>query len=143
MVIFLDFDGVLHPIKPDQDPFCYLSDFLKMLDEFSDIIVVISSSWRHHMPLDILKSMFERHADKVIAVTLDVFAPADKLWRQNEIEYWIQENNYEGEWLAIDDAISEFTQGHPNLFLCESRIGLDDDAMALLKQRLRKLMTLT
>lgn len=142
MIIFLDFDGVLHPVHArDSGQFCYMEDFLDLVDDFPKIEIVISSSWRHQMSLDTLQSMFGRHARKVIDATPDVKAPVkNDFWRLYEIETWIAENDYKGSWIAIDDAANEFPFEHPDLFLCESSIGLDDDAIEALRLRLMGMM---
>lgn len=141
MIIFLDFDGVLHPIHArDQGHFCWMENLLDVLDDFPDIQVVISSSWRHVMDFGVIKSMLGLHGYKVIGVTRDILKPEDGYWRFHEIQGWLMDHEYQGKWLAIDDAEHEFPPEHPNLFLCDSSIGLDDDMSEALRQRLRGLM---
>lgn len=138
MIIFLDFDGVLHPVNArGEGYFCYMENFLNLMDELPDVEIVISSSWRHAMAYGVLKSMLGRHESKIIGVTRDILKPEDGFWRLHEILGWIQDHEYKGVWLAIDDAGQEFPQDHPNLFLCDSSIGLDNDAIEALRHRLR------
>lgn len=137
LLIFLDFDGVLHPIHAaDTGQFCHMERFLELLDDFARMRVVISSSWRHQMNPGTLQSLFGRHSGKVIGATGDIPKPKDGFWRLHEILHWIQDNKYHGPWLAIDDAAHEFPEDHPNLFLCESGTGLDDEAIEALRRRI-------
>ena len=53
MILFIDFDGVLHPFFPLPDLpddenafFSYLPRLMRELDDFPGVDVVISSSWR-------------------------------------------------------------------------------------------------
>lgn len=141
VIVFLDFDGVLHPINARGDGhFCYMEDFLDLMDEFPSIEIVISSSWRSAMDFGVLKSMLDRHGDKVIGTTRDIMKPKDGYWRMHEILGWIEDHEYQGKWIAIDDSGREFPHDYPNLFLTESNIGLDEDAMFELRHRLKKLI---
>lgn len=52
MILFLDFDGVLHPLftlpelSPEESrPFCYLPRFAAVLHDYPHVEVVISSTW--------------------------------------------------------------------------------------------------
>ena len=48
MILFLDFDGVLHPEPCDEDgePFCNLPALEAILRDFPAVEIVISSMWR-------------------------------------------------------------------------------------------------
>lgn len=57
MILFLDFDGVLHPFFPRADRsdeenqlFAYLPRLEGVLRDFPEWQIVISSSWREHHP---------------------------------------------------------------------------------------------
>jgi hypothetical protein len=45
-ILFLDFDGVLHPIQRSEPDFCRLELLWKILRACPDVEVVFSTSWR-------------------------------------------------------------------------------------------------
>lgn len=139
MVIFLDFDGVLHPVPyAEAEVFCFLDEFLSMLDYFPGVRIVISSSWRFQLNIDELQSMFGRHGDRLVGVTPD--AHLSNFPRLGEILEWIRTNGYQGKWLAIDDAFDEFPDLHPNLFLCDRKVGLDNQSIIQLRSRIAEIL---
>ncbi|WP_411912040.1 HAD domain-containing protein [Pseudomonas spirodelae] len=53
VVVFLDFDGALHPVLTRADlpavesqPFCYLPRFAQVMRDFPDAEIFISRTWR-------------------------------------------------------------------------------------------------
>lgn len=140
MIIFLDFDGVLHPRHVPDGSFSQLNAFLELLDEFPLVQLVISSSWRVHMDKGTLASLFGRHEVKVIGATPVIKGQVQNdFYRLSEIQAWIEGTNYKGPWLAIDDADEEFPFEYPHLFLCDGHRGLDEQALQDLRQRLREM----
>ncbi len=144
LILFLDFDGVLHPQPCFQDNvFCRLPLLEEVLREFPTLPIVISSSWREQESLEFLKSYFSADiAQRMIGVTPLYRHPAfDHLKnpsvdfeRQWEIENWCDENQYHASnWIAIDDYAPWFEPECPNLLLTSAATGfiLED------QQRLR------
>ena len=98
MIIFLDFDGVLHPVT------CLQSDMqlrempriAAVLRDFPDAYVVISSTWRVKRSLQDLQALFPPDvAMRVIGVTPTWQALAHTVYsyhRQAEIEAWLKAN---------------------------------------------------
>ena len=73
MILFLDFDGVLHPeysdrAVPDEIAFCHLPRFEAVLRDFPNVEIVISSTWRYHLPLDALRERFSADKDCALHV---------------------------------------------------------------------------
>src|ERR1035437_6497807 len=110
MILFLDFDGVLHPQYEDRTipievAFCNLPLFESVMRDFSDVAIVISSTWRLQFSLDKLRAWFSPDiAQRIIDVTpnLDVVGSAPVL-REQEILRWMSSNRTSDErWLAID-----------------------------------------
>lgn len=136
-VVFLDFDGVLHPLgaKPHEE-FCFLNNFVsafRFADPNHTIPIVISSLWRHEKSLEALRSYFPLDiAEQIVGVTPfqtreEVLQIKDwsayggdeskKKHRQREISLWMSLYSPDGEWLAIDDQPSYFHENESRLFI--------------------------
>ncbi|MFD2270984.1 HAD domain-containing protein [Undibacterium arcticum] len=63
MILFLDFDGVLHPDPCDEgERFSRLPAFEALMRDFPAVEIVVSSSWRVARTLDDLRAFFrDRH----------------------------------------------------------------------------------
>ena len=157
MIIFLDFDGVLHStLAYDHEGFFYVPDLEKVLRDFPLVQIVISSSWRYHESLEQLKEHFSPDiAERIIGVTPSLQPTWQEHARFKEIMAWITDNDYKGDWLAIDDQYSEFPQvgagfdikeepftvdsaWHPNLVWSRKVRGLRPNNLAYLRERLSK-----
>lgn len=128
-IIFLDFDGVLHPVESiGKEYFSRMHLIENFLRANRDIQIVVSSSWREACSLEKMQSFFEDDVfERVIDITpINVICPQNKFWRQVEIEAWIQKNEYTGHWVAVDDAKSEFEDGFRNLIWCQPRKGITE-----------------
>jgi hypothetical protein len=127
MIIFLDFDGVLHPTPSgEQGIFCHLERFENILRQFPLVCIVISSSWRLTYPEDVIVGIFSDDVqDRIIGMT-----PSDnnktEYPRHFEILTWISDAKYTGAWIALDDAEDEFPEATYHLLLCETAVGFDD-----------------
>lgn len=145
MILFLDFDGVLHP-EPCFDRtklFCFLPNLESVLEEFPSVNIVITSTWRDNRSLDDLRVLFSeviRH--RVIGMTPNWRDCAELFeiigfQRQTEIEAWLRNSLEPWEsWIAIDDKPYLFRPFLPNLIKTESSIGFD----AAAEIRLRMLL---
>ena len=59
MLVFLDFDGVLHPYPcSDSEYFCWMDNLESVLHTFPNTEVIISSSWREHYEFSALQQLF-------------------------------------------------------------------------------------
>jgi hypothetical protein len=142
VVLFLDFDGVLHPAQGGE-LFTSLALLEAVLRDAPEVRVVISSSWREIHPLDELREYFsEDLRDRVIGITplqAPVEAVPEKLAmhrRHAECMAWLANNAHE-RWLALDDQAFLWSAGCKNLQLVDGRTGLTEaDAAALLKKLL-------
>ena len=140
VILFLDFDGVLHPeTAPTDRLFCHVERLAQALSEFPEVRIVVSSSWREtHTMSDILEFL-GLLATRVIGAT--PVRPArsylpEPLWsyvREGECVAWLRENNrLTTPWLALDDQPWRFSPMCPNLMLTDPKIGLTPvDAKAL------------
>lgn len=139
MILFLDFDGVLHPTPhASSGLFCHVYRLDSLLQELPDVRVVISSSWRLTRALDNAIAAFpETLRTRIIGTTPAVPHIFNPPLRYDEIRAWINQNHYGGSWVALDDAQHEFPPGIPQLVFCEAEVGLDDAAV----ERLRKALS--
>ena len=75
MILFLDFDGVLHPegeghLPNDGTDFCFLPRLEELLREFPHVRIVISSSWRERLAYPtLLKPFSEDIRARIIGTT--------------------------------------------------------------------------
>lgn len=150
MILFLDFDGVLHP-DPCTDAgmlLCHLPRLESVLRDFPSVQVVISSTWRATRTLGELRAYFSPDiADRVIGVTPNWRDLPDLLdtightyVREVEIEGWLRASGRPWEqWVAIDDKAYWFRPFLPNLVRCDSRFGFADDVLYELTEKLIKI----
>ena len=143
LVLFLDIDGVLHPEGVGADlEFYHLDNFQTVLRQFPAVRVVVSSTWRLSMSLEVLRHHFAVDIqNRIVGVTPDLRSihPPPGL-RQRECKSWIERNCPGSSWLAIDDRKSYFDDDCPFLFLIphvyDGGVGLDAEQAELLRQRL-------
>ena len=75
MLIFLDFDGVLHPDGCNPSSYFSRAPLLEaVLRQSADFEVVISSSWRHRRPFDELVLLFSADVRKYIVGITPILA---------------------------------------------------------------------
>ena len=138
MILFLDFDGVLHPQYEDQPvpadvAFCHLPQFEAVIREFPAVEIVISSTWREQFSLANLRSRFSPDiASRIIGTTLlakDQVTPRLVERREWEIVAWITVQGRSNEpWIALDDAAWQFKHHRDHLVACTGYLGLDSNA---------------
>ena len=148
-ILFLDFDGVLHPDRysltshdPDRvfrnnEIFSQAPVLAGLMTEFP-CQIVISSSWRFSYNLDEMKEKLPKAISKnVIGVTGDAYIGPYP--RFNEIkEYLLSRNKSLYGWRALDDSKIEFPSGCTDLILCDPNTGLASKQIQELKKWLQK-----
>lgn len=147
-LLFLDFDGVLHPQYegqqvPDEVAFCHLPRLEALLRDFSEVEVVISSTWREQVNLESLKHRFSHDiAARIIGTTPVVNAGNSVVFYRREIEIlqWLADSGLtDSRWCALDDAHWQFLHHKANLVSCKSYLGFDADAENSLRAVFAKL----
>lgn len=142
MILFLDFDGVLHPegeghLPSDGMEFCFLPRLEQLLRQFSDVDVVISSAWRVRLPYEALVAPFaEDIRSRIIGVTptRSTGRTYSYAHRESEILAWLEQNGASGQqWVALDDAEWQFDNHKDRLVVCGSFSGFDEIAEADLR----------
>jgi hypothetical protein len=130
-LLFLDFDGVLHPISAEDDAhFCRASLLASALAGFEGIVqVVISSDMRGFYTLDELKAMLPAELAKhVIGVT-----PLCSGKRLVEIRAFAADHAPDADWRALDDDFLSFPKGFRQLIRCDGFVGFDDACATALR----------
>lgn len=148
MIIFLDFDGVLHPqydgawVRPEQ-AFCHLPRLEAVLRAFPGVDLVVSSEWRRQFPLAALRARFSPDIAARIVGATPVAASAEHAGRyvparrEAEILQWLDSADRATEpWLALDDAVWQFDRYRDRVIACPAHTGFDGLAEAALRQRL-------
>ena len=137
MILFLDFDGVLHPfpLKPPDRPFSAIGHLWAILERLPEATVVITSTWRERHAFPALVAMLraqggEHFAERFVGTTPMLedgreYVPGV---RQREVEAWLEANASEGrKYLILDDIDSYFDADCAQLFLVNGATGLTQD----------------
>lgn len=128
MLLFLDFDGVLHPFPVPADPvqlFPSLPRLEGVLREYREVKVVISSSWREERSLADLAALFSPDiASRIIGVlpTIEISSLTDaKAVRYREIQQFLGDRPED--WIALDDDPDLFPNPCSHLIQCNEGFG--------------------
>ena len=131
-VVYLDFDGVLHPSSPVMDGLFSRSHLLEPLFENSHADIVISSSWRFTHSIAELQAKLPSHlAQRVIGMTGN--AVIGKHARYQEILYHAKQLAPGTTWRALDDSYWEFPTSCKELIRCNPNTGIGPKEVELLK----------
>lgn len=142
-ILFLDFDGVLHPegVGAELD-FCHMPNFEALMLDFPHVHIVVSSTWRLTMDMAALVSCFpESLRSRVAGVTPDLPSLFDQRGhRQRECEQWLLLNAASARWLAIDDRSAYFDEDCPHVVILphvrEGGTGLEGAALGMVRARM-------
>jgi hypothetical protein len=138
-ILFVDFDGVLHPISVACTKFCQLGLLAEFLREpcHEDIQLVISSSWREAHSLAGLRDFFPPDLRDRIIDSTPVLEEFDSDYRRGEeIEAWLGERSV-GFWCALDDDLEGFSpRKRANLMPVDPATGLTDAILARLRDKI-------
>jgi len=122
-VLFLDFDGVLHPsLAAPSQYFMHLPALVAVLDEAS-CEIVISSSWRFEHSLEGLRRRFPARLRKRVTQTTGE-GLACRHARYREILECLAFRADVPDWRALDDSRFEFPETCEHLILCPAAKGL-------------------
>ena len=123
-LIFLDFDGVLHPTQfTSESPFSRAA----LLEESFNLIspkIVISSSWRFTHNLEKLQKTIPTFISSLIIGATGA-AVIGKHPRFTEIQNYLQSYG-PVDWRALDDSYWEFPNPCPRLIRCNPNTGIAD-----------------
>lgn len=132
----MDFDGVLHspgaiagaqpPLTPVEiqrgwpDTFMHLPLLANLLKDYSDVAVVVSSSWRMFLDDIELGELLKPISHWYAGSTGNVHLGRDKA-----IKEWLRHNTIK-EFIILDDVESFFPGNWPMLILCKPNDGISD-----------------
>ena len=119
MILFLDYDGVLHPNNVYMTPtgivlrsdghnlFEHAELLADLLDPYPDVRIVLSTSWVWSVGFDEAKTRLpERLQTKIHGATFNPENEDRTLWRMYsrwfQVNQYVQQNNIQS-WVAVDD----------------------------------------
>jgi hypothetical protein len=144
VVLFLDFDGVLHPRGGALagERFSKKSMLEELLREpaLLHILLVISSTWREAYPLKSLVSIFSEDIQPRIIGATPILNDIDAAYqRYREIKAWLIRHPEVNRWVALDDAAGDFPQdGRLSSVFTDPDIGLKNSDIDSLRRLLER-----
>ena len=145
MILFLDFDGVLHPInKTGGAGFCRLPLLAAWLREWPGVDVVISSSWRTAFrQIELVEVLGPVVGQRVVGRTPELPRSRLRGWiaaeREQEIGMWLQDSwQPQRPWAALDDMAELFFKESPGLVLCDPAVGITPEVLDQLSGHARR-----
>lgn len=143
-ILFLDFDGVLHPaggVAPaSRFSRLPLLEALLVEPEFAHVEIVVSSTWREAIPLARLRGLFpETLRGRVVDCTPQLDDPDVEHPRYREIRAWLNRNPGVAAWAALDDSIAQFPDDRrERAVFTDPATGLDAGAIVALRALLAR-----
>ncbi len=147
MILFLDFDGVLHP-EHGGELFSCLPQLWAILRAIPAAEVVFSTSWREiYRPDEMLDFVThgggENLVHRFVGCTPSIVREqgtnvVDRVYkREDECRLWMAGNDHHCRpWLALDDYEPIFSPDCPTLYLVDQVTGLTDDDVVAIVERL-------
>lgn len=120
-VLFLDFDGVMHPAE--NGSFCNLPNLQRALASCPEVDVVLSTNWRINSDPEKLLSNFPCEIRSRVVDVTPVLGEGP-YERQSECEAYIADKQVRFA-IVLDDDASLFSPGWPLLMLVDRYVGLD------------------
>ena len=128
-ILFLDFDGVLHPSPTaNETVFSRLQHLWAILRARPDVDVVLSTSWREHFDPDVMLDFVTSNGAENLRARFigsnPVLRCAQSFQREAECLAWLHGNGMHGRpWLAVDDDSAGF-EDSTHLYLVDQKAGL-------------------
>jgi hypothetical protein len=138
-LLFLDFDGVLHPVHSDSSKYlCRLPLLEATLRSAPPVDIVISSTWQEVYTIKALSDRFSPDVGtRIVGGTLAADPDREEETRYDQIRRFLRWKSWTTRsWLALDDAKHEFPERCSQLIHCDAATGYDETAARHLLQRL-------
>ncbi|OWW19587.1 HAD domain-containing protein [Noviherbaspirillum denitrificans] len=136
MLLFLGFDGVLHPADGERTLFQHRDALEALLRAHAHVDVVITSSWREVFDTDTLREDYFSRDIQPRIIDVTPLIPGAMRWQ--EVQAYLEETRHAGPYLVVDDDASEFPPGWEHLLLCAPETGLDAGKLEELAARIRR-----
>ena len=131
-LLFVDFDGVLHPASAPAGARFSRVDLLAAVWPTAGCDMVISSSWRNAFPLATLIRYFPPALrPSVIGATGEPHR--GPFPRYEEIKTYLRRHRPLADWRALDDSWIEFPKQCPELIRCDPNHGLQEPQVRCLQ----------
>ncbi len=160
MILFLDFDGVLHPdavylqfnrkieLRAAGELFMWAPQLIEALTKYQDIRIVLSTSWVRNLGYQkVCKLLPAELGGRVIGATWHSAMsrgwpdciPWDNQTRYEQIAAWLARRPEQSSWLAIDDDVEGWPEHlRKHLISTDSQCGLSaPEALAELARKLQ------
>jgi len=137
-LLFLDFDGVLHPnFSQGRELFARVDLLMEALGTHTaELEVIISSSWRFQYPLDELLDFLPEALRQLVSGATPEIEPG-RHQRYREIQAFLDWHKGRPPWRALDDDASGFPKACPELIFCDGRVGIDSGTVMHLRSWLK------
>lgn len=139
MIVFLDFDGVTHPVASKQQDYfsAHCMQALKQAFSGLDIKIVVSSTWREAYSLATLKKWLAPLQQPIIGVTPVINEPYLESARRKEIELFLNTICTNEAWVAIDDNEEYFNKNDEHLYRTNPKIGFCESDVSRLRAKIK------
>ena len=135
-ILFLDFDGVLHPSLAAADQYFCRMPLLEQALGSGFCEIVISSSWRFHHSFDKLRGQFPDSIKGLVVGRTGEAVIGQRYARHQEIAEYLATRPI-ADWRALDDSAFEFPEKCAQLILCNASVGFAETQEAALGAWLR------
>ena len=153
MILFLDFDGVLHParaymgrdgpaLRGDGSLFMWADGLIELLAEHRHVQIVLSTSWARHLPFELVRDFLPVSLRRrVVGSTWHRIQTDPDFSRGLQLSYWRDASRYQQVkrwvnihrlrcWVAIDDNAEGWDlSDRARLVQTDAETGLSDPAV--------------
>ncbi len=121
LVVFVDFDGVLHRagngLEHVGPHFLWLPILSRALAAHPDVVLAVHSTWRYQYSISELRELLASTAPRTITAV-----PRGP--RAEAIRWFLQMNPLVTEYRVLDDDLDEFDPPPDELLLCDPSMGI-------------------
>ncbi len=160
MIVFLDYDGVLHPdavyrrlngrieLRASGELFMWTSILIEAFSPYPDLRIVLSTSWVRELgfrralrslPADLAERVIGATWHSAMSRTSDGVIAWDQQSRYDQISAYLGRQTVHAPWLAIDDDAIGWPSGrYQNLVHTDPMLGLSStESQVRLKEQLK------